>query len=199
MSSTDRLHHVAQESCFKPTGRLGDTVSGVLGDAHTQALVLSVHQPITTLMLCEQDLFLCIAEVTGLFLNANSVDNIPLSILPEKIAQVSYQALRLVPASYTNDPTGENDWRLTTLFALSNKVPGALVQPINPAVTSHIMCNSFYLFQSSVLVVIASNLRDHIDCRYRKAIPHVKVSDKFPYQEQQGMASSSDLTQWANI
>jgi len=112
---------------------------------------------------------------------------------------VSYQALCLVPASYTDDPIGENDWRLTTLFALSNKVPGALVQPINPAVTSHIMCNSFYLFQSSVLVVIASNLRDHIDCRYRKAIPHVKVSDKFPYQEQQGMASSSDLTQWANI
>ena len=82
----DRLHHVAQESCFKPTGCLGDTVSGVLGDACTQALVLLVHQPIAMLVLCEQDLFLCVAEVTGLFLDANSVDNIPLSILSEKIA-----------------------------------------------------------------------------------------------------------------
>ncbi len=52
--------------------------------------MLLIHQPIATLVLCKQDLFLCIAEVTGLFLDANSVDNIPLSILPKKIAQVSY-------------------------------------------------------------------------------------------------------------
>ena len=79
------------------------------------------------LVLCDQDLFLYVAEVTGLFLDANSVDNIPLSVLPKKIVQVSYQALHLVPASYTDDPTYENDWRSTTLFALSNKVPGALI------------------------------------------------------------------------
>jgi hypothetical protein len=150
-------------------------------------------------MLCEQDLFLCVAEVTGLFLDTNPVDDIPLSILPEKIAQVSYQALCLVPATYTNDPMGKNDWRLTTLFALSNKVPGALIQPINPAVACHIMCNSFFLFESSILMVIASNLQDHIDHGHYNAIPHVKVSDEFPYWEQQGMASFLYLTQWVNV
>jgi len=109
-------------------------------------------------MLCKQHLFLCVAEVTGLFLNARSVDDIPLSILPEKIAQVSYQAVHLVPASYTDDPKGENNWRSTNLFTLSNKVPGTLVQPINPAVASHITCDSFFLFQTSTLMAIASNL-----------------------------------------
>ena len=157
-SSTDRLRRVAQESHFKPTGHLGNSVSGALGNTHTQSPVLSIHQPITTLVLCEQNLFLCIAEVTSLFLDSHSVDDIPISILPEKIPQVSYQGVCLVPASYANDPKGENDWRSTNLFALSNKVPGALVQPINPVVTTHITCDSFFLFQSSILIAIASNL-----------------------------------------
>jgi hypothetical protein len=158
VSSTDRVCRVAQESCFKPTGCLGNSISGVLGDARTQSPVLSIHQPIAMLMLCEQNLFLCVVEVTGLFLDSRSVDDIPLSVLPEKIAQGSYQGVRLIPASYTDDPNGENDWRSTTLFALSSKVPGALIQPINPAVASHLTCDSFFLFQTSVLMAIASNL-----------------------------------------
>ncbi len=164
-----------------------------------QSPVLLIHQPIATLVLCKRNLFLCVAEVTGLFLDYNAVDDIPLTVLSEKIAQVSYQALCLVPASYANDPKGEHDWRSTNLFSLSNKVPGALVQPINPTVASHITCNSFYLFQSSILMVIASNLRDHIDHGYQNAIPHVKLSHEFPYQEQQGMASCLYLTQWVNV
>jgi hypothetical protein len=35
-------------------------------------------------------LFLCIAKVNGLFLNYWPVDNIPISLLSEKAAQVSY-------------------------------------------------------------------------------------------------------------
>jgi hypothetical protein len=192
---------MAQESRFKPTGHLGNPISGILGDACTQAPALSIYQPIVMLMLCKQHLFLCIAEVIGLFLDACSVDDIPLSILPEKIAQVSYQVVRLVPASYTDDPKGENNWRLTNLFTLSNKVPGALVQPINPAVASHITCDSFFLFQTSTLMAIASNLRDHIDHGYCKAILHVNLSEEFPYQEQQGRVSCSLLysTQQVNV
>ena len=192
-SSTDRLRRVAQESRFKPTGRLGNTISGVSGDAHAQSPALSIHQPIATLVLCEQNLFLCIAEVIGLYLDSRSVDDIPLSVLPEKNVQVSYQAVRLVPASYTDDPKGENDWRSTSLFALSNKVPGALVKAINPVVASHITCDSFFLFQTSILMAIASSLRDHMERGYRNAIPLVKLSEEFPYQEQQGNVSRSVL------
>jgi hypothetical protein len=189
-SSIDRLCRVAQESHFKPTSRLGNSVSGALGNAHTQSPVLSIHQPIAMLVLCKQNLFLCIAEVTGLSLDSHSVDDIPISILPEKIAQVSYHGVSLVPASYADDPKGENDWRSTNLFALSNKVPGTLIQPINPAVATYITCNLFFLFQSSILMAIASNLRDHIVHRYHNAIPRVKLSHEFPYQEQQGNVSN---------
>ncbi|KAI0283834.1 hypothetical protein BC826DRAFT_900477, partial [Russula brevipes] len=70
-----------------------------------------------------------IAEVNGLYLDCEPVDEIPLSVLQEKIAQVSYQALCLVLASYSD---GVNDWRTSNLFSLTAKVPGTLIQPINP-------------------------------------------------------------------
>jgi hypothetical protein len=181
-SSTDRLRRVAQESCFKfTTGGLGVSISG---DAHNDEPFLSILQPIVTLLFCEQKLFLCIAEVNGLFLDCQTIKEIPFSVLSEKIAQVSYQALRLILASLADDPNGANDWRTSSLFSLSAKVPGVLVQPINPTVTSHNLCDSFFLFESLVLMAIAANLRDRVLCGHRKAIPHIKPSDYFPYQEQ---------------
>jgi hypothetical protein len=177
-SSTDRLRHVAQESRFKNSHHLDTSISDKEGS------VLSVLQPITTLVLCEQKLFLCIAKVNGLFHNSLPVDDIPIAVLSEKIIQVSYQALRLVPASTTDDPNGIYNWRSSHLFSLSAKVPEALVQPINPTIASHIPCNSFFLFETSSLMAIASNLRDHVIHGHRKAIPHVKALDIFPYQEQ---------------
>jgi hypothetical protein len=161
----------------------------ISGDAHADGPFLSVLQPIATLVFCEQRVFLCIAEVNGLFLDHQPVDDIPFSVLSEKIAQVSYQALRLVPATYSDDPDGTNDWRTSSLFSLSAKVPGALVQPINPSVASHKTCDSFFLFESSVLMAIAANLRDQVFRGHRKAIPHMKMSDYFPYREQDGMSS----------
>jgi hypothetical protein len=102
---------MAQESHFKPAqaSYVSNSVSGALGDVYTQSPVLSIHQPIAMLMLFEQNLFLCIAEVTGLFLDSHSVDDIPISILSKKIAQVLYQGVCLVPASYTDDSKGEHD------------------------------------------------------------------------------------------
>ncbi|KAI0282663.1 hypothetical protein BC826DRAFT_1110696 [Russula brevipes] len=105
-SSTDRLRCIAQESRFKATGSYEHTLSG---DSGIDGPILSVLQPIATLVFCEHKLFLCIAEVNGLFLDSRSVDGIPVAILLEKIAEVSYQALRLVPANASDDPGGNND------------------------------------------------------------------------------------------
>jgi hypothetical protein len=176
-SSTDRLRRVAQESRFKDSNCLDNSISD------TEGPVLSILQPIATLVFCERKLFLCIAEVNELFRDSVPVDDIPISILSEKIVQVSYQALRLVPASTTDDPDGINDWRSSNLFSLSAKVPGALVQPINPTIASHIPYNSF-LFDTSILIAMASNLRDRVIRGHHKAIPHVKATEIFPYREQ---------------
>jgi hypothetical protein len=89
-----------------------------------------ILQPIATLVSCDQHLFLCLAEVNGLFLNGKSVEDIPVSMLSEKIAQVSYQALCLIPATISDAPDGKYDWRSSSLFILLAKVPGILVQPV---------------------------------------------------------------------
>ena len=189
-SSTDRLRRVAQESRFKSTGDgLGISISDDAQIDGDDGPSLSILQPIATLVICEEKLFLCIAEVNGLLLDSQMVDFLPFSILSEKISQVSYQALRLIPASFSDDPTGKNDWRTSSLFSLSATVPGTLVQPINPAVASHNPCDPFFLFDSSVLMAIAANLRDRVLRGHRKAIPHFKPTDYFPYREKHGTSS----------
>jgi hypothetical protein len=183
VSSTDRLCRIAQESRFRPGHDLNHTLSG---EARLNEPSLSVLQPVATLIFCDQWLFLCIAEVNGLFLDGKFVEDIPVSILPEKISQVSYQALRLIPATVPDVPDGKYDWRSSSLFSLSAKVPGVLVQPVNPSIATHIPGNSFFVFETSVLMAIAVNLRDRVVRHYRRAILHVKISDLFPYQEHDG-------------
>jgi len=184
-SSNDRLRRVAQESRLKTTGGLGIPHS-LAGDAHIDRPTIFILQPIATVVLCEDKLFLCIAEVNGLFLDNHPVDNIPISDLSKKAAYVSYQGLRLVPASYADDHDGKHDWRSMDLFRLSGKVPGSLVMPINPDIASHNLCDAFFLFQSSELMAFATSLQDGIHRSHRRVIPQVKSSDCFPYQEQNG-------------
>ena len=183
-SSTDRLWHVAQESRFKDAGHLDHSI---LGNACADEPVLSILQPVATLVFYEQKLFLCIVEVNSLFINSHPVNDIPISMLSDKTAQVAYQALHLVPATYDDDPKGVNDWRLCSLFGLHAKVPGMLIQPINLTVAAHIRCNLFFLFESSALMAMASNLRDCAIHGHCKAIPHIKITDEFPYCEEHGM------------
>jgi len=189
-SSTDRLRRVAQESRFKNTGGLRAPHSPSQGgDEHVDIPTLSIHQPIATVVFCEEKLFLCIAEVNGLFLDNRAVDDIPISVLCDKVAQVSYQGLRLLPASYLDDHDGKHDWRSSDLFRLTAKVPGALVMPINPDVTSPNLCDAFFLFQSSELMALAASLLDSIPHGHRKAIPQAKCSEWFLYREQDGKSS----------
>jgi len=124
--------------------------------------MLFILQPITTVVVCKGTLFLCIAEVNGLFLNHQPVDDILISLLSEKGAQVSYQGLRLVPACHSDDHDGKHDWRSMDLFQLSGKVPGSLVLPINPEVASHSICDAFFLFQSPELMAMVISLRDDL-------------------------------------
>ena len=191
-SSTDRLRRVAQESRFKTTGGL-EIPPSCAGDAHVNRPTLFILQPIATVVLCEGRLFLCIAEVNGLFLDQRPIDEIPISDLSWKAAHVSYQGLRLVPASYSDDHSGKHDWRSKDLFRLSAKVPGSLVMPINPDVASHNPCDAFFLFQSPELMGLAASLQDGIRHSHRRAIPQVKPSDYFPYKEQDGKCCATSI------
>ena len=187
-SSTDWLHHVTQESRFKSTGGLAVPYSQT-GDASINESILSLLQPIATVVACEGKVFLCIAKVNGLFHDYQPVDTVPLSILSGKGIHVLYQGFCLILASHSDDSDGKHDWRSKDLFRHSAKVPGALVLPINPDLTSHKLCNAHFLFQSSELMQFATTLSDSVCHSHCKAIPQVSPSDHFPYREQDGECS----------
>ena len=132
-------------------------------------------------MLCEGNLFLCIAKVNGLILDNHPVDDILISDLSGKAVQVLYQGLCLVPATYSDDRNGNHDWRSMDLFQLSAKVSGALITPINPDIMPHKLCNAFFLFQSSELMALAVSLQDGIHRSHCRGILQVEPSDCFPY------------------
>lgn len=142
-----------------------------------------------TVIVCKGKLFLCIAEVNGLFIDHQPIDDIPFAVLAEKATQVLYQALCLVPGSCSDDHNAKHNWRSFNLSHFSEKVPGTLVLPINPDVTSPKLGNAFFLFKSSDLIAFATRLQDSICGRHRKAIPQVEASDWFPYQEQDSKSS----------
>jgi hypothetical protein len=60
---------------------------------------------------------------------------------------------------------------------------------VNPGVATHIPGNSFFVFKTLVLMVIAVNLQDRIICGHLRAILHFKVLDHFPYQAHDGAYS----------
>jgi hypothetical protein len=81
-SSTDRLWHVAQESRFKNPNCLDHYISD---NTNMEGPMLSILQPIATLVFCEGNLFLCIAKVNRLFRDSLPMDDIPVTLLSEKI------------------------------------------------------------------------------------------------------------------
>jgi hypothetical protein len=95
----------------------------------------------------------------------------------------------LVPASYEDDHNGKHDLKSLGLFQFSAKVPGALILPINPDIASNDLCDACFLFESSELMALAVSLQEGIPRGHGKAIPQVKASDHFPYQEQDGKSS----------
>ena len=102
---------------------------------------------------------------------------------------MSYQGLRVVPATLSDDCDGLHDWRSLGLFRFSAMVPGALVLPINPDVASHNPCDAYFLFESSELMALAAILQDNIRPIHCKSIPQINRSDNFPYREQDGKPS----------
>jgi hypothetical protein len=64
----------------------------------------------------------------------------------------------VIPATSSDVSNGKSNWQSSSLFTLSAKIPDMLVQPINSGVATHIPGNSFFVFETSVLMAIAVNL-----------------------------------------
>ncbi|KAH9003946.1 hypothetical protein EDB84DRAFT_1573194 [Lactarius hengduanensis] len=189
-SSTDRLRRVQQQARYVQSEpeTLVDDSSEELGD------ILMVDNPIATLLSCEDNIFLCIGKVIGIHIGSKAVDHLRLDVLLEDNIRITYQAYSLVCTIPSDDDpddnmhTGKYDWEAQSLLPMRFKVPGNLVQPINPALTMPPSHTPSYLFETSTLIAFASTLRDRLSKPQLKFIPQTEQTDRFPYRERSGMA-----------
>ncbi|KAI9433400.1 hypothetical protein H4582DRAFT_1819930 [Lactarius indigo] len=189
-SSTDRLRRVQQQARYvQPEPEtLVDDSSEELCD------ILMVDNPVATLLSCEDNIFLCIGEVIGIHIGSKAVDHLRLDALLEDSIRITYQAYSLVctiPGDNNpnnNTRAGKYDWQAQSLLPMRFKVPGNLVQPINPALAMPSSHMPAYLFETSTLIAFASSLRDRLSKPQLKLIPQTEPTDRFPYREGSGMA-----------
>lgn len=185
--STDRLKRVA--SIQRYAVKLTDNHPGILecdpmsGDDQVQ-----MDLPVASLVRCRGHIFLCIGEVNDIIVDNQHTDHIAVEYLAEQTVVVSYQMLYIVPAKVQDDPNLKNDWRWSGGCGLgSHRVPGCLIQPINPNVSTQEPGNPFYVFESSVLMAIGEMILGKLESgNGNLVIPEVKESEWFPYREETG-------------
>ena len=181
-SSTDHLHRVQQQACFMTSQ------SDALQQHHSdeQDDILLMNNPMASLLSCKNKLFLAIGEILALHMGPKSVDHIPLDILLEDTTKVTYQVYSLISTPLDDDSSDSNNWRTRELLPMKFKVPGSLVQPINPVLATPPSQALFYLFETATLVALTSSLHDRISKPCLKLIPQALQAHRYPYHEASG-------------
>ncbi|ESK82251.1 hypothetical protein Moror_15507 [Moniliophthora roreri MCA 2997] len=184
--SADQLRRVQAEPRFKDSETGSNAV--VEYDSPLGGPKLLINDPIASLIKCEDGIFLCIGEVRALLLNGKPVDELSLELLLENIVSISYQVICLHPSTTVDDESGCNDWKSTRQLAMTFTVPGRLVRAVNadlsiPVPKSGKQAKPFYLFDSAMLITLASSLQNELTASDYKLIPTTKWTSEFPYRE----------------
>ncbi|KAF8264280.1 hypothetical protein EI94DRAFT_1703360 [Lactarius quietus] len=189
-SSADQLRRVQQQAHFvqsDPETLLDDSSD------ETGALLM-VNNPIASLISCEENIFLCVGEIIGIHLGSKAVDYLHLDVLLEDTVHITYQVYSLV-CTYPDDDNldsdtnlPKNDWKTSSLLLLKLKVPGNLIQPINPSLAMPSSHAPYYLFDTPTLIALTFSLRDRLINPQLKFVPCAAQTDHFPYRERSGQA-----------
>lgn len=182
-SSADCLHQVQQQTHFitsQPDTTLQDSYSDNPDN------ILFVNNPVASLLSCENNLFLAIGEILALHMGSKSVDHIPLDVILKDTTRITYQVYNLIGTSLDDDNSQLNDWCTRELLSMKFKVPGCLVQPINPVLATPPSHAPFYLFDTATLVSLTSSLHDQMTKPSLKLIPQALKTHQYPYCEASG-------------
>ncbi|KAJ6543370.1 hypothetical protein DFH09DRAFT_928698 [Mycena vulgaris] len=107
--STDRNRRVAGIAGHSDTSATGSAI--VEFDSVFGGPCLMISDVIATLVQCDGRIFLCFGEVNGIYLDSRSLDSLGLDVLPEKTAAVSFQFLKIIPATTNDDGSSQHDWK----------------------------------------------------------------------------------------
>ncbi|KAJ7444180.1 hypothetical protein FB451DRAFT_1149358 [Mycena latifolia] len=186
--STDRLRRVAALDRYSSQPAEQSYIAE--HDSAFGGPCILVSEPVATLVRCEDKLFVCIGEVTDLRVDGKSVGELEVEALQEQAVMVHFQIVRVVPATTEDDPELKNDWRAAGLIRHSFSAPGRLVMPIDPVLSTRIIGEPYYLFESSVLRAFGARLLDMVTLHLNKLIPKFVPTDSFPYREALGTSNT---------
>ncbi|KAF8263204.1 hypothetical protein EI94DRAFT_1773013 [Lactarius quietus] len=177
-SSTDRLRRVQQQARF-----LQSESDVLLDDSPNEGSdILLIHNAMAFLLACDNSLFLCLREIIAIHMGPKSIDHLPLDVLHEDSIQVTIQAYSLVGTS-PEECVRKNDWHTCGHLPMKFKVPGPLIQPLNPCLATPPSHLPYYLFDMGTLISLASTLHDHLTNPYLKLVPNMESSHQFSYRK----------------
>ncbi|KAJ7701879.1 hypothetical protein B0H17DRAFT_894919, partial [Mycena rosella] len=178
--STDRTKRVAGIPAFANQS----AASHITFDSPTGAPSLRIGNPIATMVECEGQYFLAVAQVNDIILGSSAIDSIVLDLLSDPGVKISYQILRLIAPNSDDGANGEYDWKWSFKFEHNSitNIPGRLIHPLNPTVSNRVPGELTYLFSSEVLIAVAASIDSQLTGNYYDDIPKVQRSDTFPYR-----------------
>jgi hypothetical protein len=181
-SSTDRLKHVQQLPCFDNTTLTNPDI--VSFDSALGAPCLHIGNPVAVLVRCEDLIFLTIAQINRLqFASEHDLQDLPLHLLADPTAKISFQILRLIPATTKDNRSHQYDWCWSqAMDACCDNIPGQLIHPVNPTISLQTSGKPTFLFESHFLMTMAATLYQELLPQDRRGIPTVKQSEFFPYR-----------------
>ena len=144
--------------------------------------------PLATVARCDGRIFLCIGEVNDITYNSEHTDRLPVSLLSESTVSISFQVLFIIPTTTEDDPDLKNDWRWSRRRGTSHKVPGRLVEPLNPDLSMRTPHEPCYLFDSGSLSAVGSLLLGRLKREDVRLTPQLERTADFPYREINGKA-----------
>ena len=153
---------------------------------------LEINCPVAKIVQCSDQYFTCIGEIIDISIHSASTDQFSLDFLHDDSVIITVQMLYLVPASVEDDPTGKHDWRWSGQLGPSFKVPGILVEAVNPSASTLSAGISFYLFESRLLLSVGATILERLADGARRVgesnvkASMVKMTDRFPYREATG-------------
>ncbi|KAF5376672.1 hypothetical protein D9615_007901 [Tricholomella constricta] len=186
-SSTDRLKRVQAVHRFTAQPKALSIDLQTFRDPDSQNTSLVIHDPIATVLCCDNRMWLCIGEVNSLRVDSISVDQIDSHLLIEDTVTVSFQLLGLRTCTVSEVSASKAfDWRTYATTESTFTVPGRYIDIINPELSSSpTSANStpFYVLDSPFLVALAASLYARLSVADLKGAAKIAVSKEFPYRE----------------
>lgn len=186
--SRDRLKRYADIPRYAvKNARASNIIESDLDNPSNGTPCVKMDFPLATLLKCDGHIFVCVGEVIEIISDSKLYDVLPVHRLSDPTTYIQFQLLYLVPATVDDDPELKNDWRWLHQRGSSFRIPGRLVEPLNPDISTRQPGRPFYLFDSKTLQAIGSLLLERLTANDGKSIPEIPLSMNFPYREEHGM------------